>query len=168
MTKNEARVYALKSRKNKDKHKLEEALVDKIIQSNVLVNYKHIGIYYPIGDEMSLLKLLSTYQDKSFYLPITREEISFIKYNLNDRLYDGQFKTKEPKGIIESRNTIECFIIPCVAVSLDNKRVGYGKGYYDRYLKGYKGLKIGIVYNDSICDIDMDDFDLSLDLVFGV
>ena len=166
MKKFEARAYALKNRLNKNKHILEEKLVNEIIKSNVLDKYKHIGIYYPIGDEMSVLKLLSYYTDKNFYLPITKDEISFVKYKHNDNLFDGPFKTKEPKGNIVSRNDIECFIIPCVAISLDNKRIGYGKGYYDRYLEGYKGLKIGVCYKDSIMDIDTDIHDISLDIVF--
>ena len=78
MKKIEARAYALKNRLNKNKYILEEKLVNEIIKSNVLDKYKHIGIYYPIGDEMSVLKLLSYYTDKNFYLPITKDEISFV------------------------------------------------------------------------------------------
>lgn len=167
MQKKEARAYALSLRKNKDKQAIENYLVEEIIRSEVLAKYNHIGIYYPIGDEMSVLRLLSYYPDKSFYLPITDKDISFIEYKLNDTLYDGPFKTKEPKGKIIDRDLIECFIIPCVAISKDKKRLGYGKGYYDRYLKDYKGLKIGIVYKDLILDMEMDSFDLSLDIVFA-
>ena len=115
---------------------------------------------------MSVLSLLSLYPDKKFYLPITNKEISFVLYKEGDTLYDGPFHTKEPKGIITPRCQIECFIIPCVAVSKDLKRLGYGKGYYDRYLEDYSGLKIGIVYEDSILDIDMDYHDLKLDIIF--
>ena len=70
-------------------------------------------------------------------------------------------------GSIRNRDEIECFIIPCVALSLHNQRLGYGKGYYDRYLAGYKGLKIGIVYKNAILDIDMDSYDLVLDIVYS-
>lgn len=166
MQKKEARAYALSLRKNKDKHLLENYLVEEIIKSNVLAKYNHIGIYYPIGDEMSVLRLLSYYPGKSFYLPITKDNLSFIEYKLNDELYDGPFHTKEPKGHIIDRDLIECFIIPCVAISKDNKRLGYGKGYYDKYLAGYKGLKIGVSYKEALLDIEMDSFDLGLDLVF--
>ena len=186
MNKKEARAYALKN-KHMDKKESSLSLVNNIIESNVLEKFKHIGIYYPIGDEMSVLKLLSHYPDKSFYLPITKENIDlkkrikfkeqqtdnkyhsnidFISYKLEDPLYDGKFKTKEPKGAITRRDDIECFIIPCVAISKDNKRVGYGKGYYDRYLEGYSGLKIGVCYKENILDVVTDSYDISLDIVF--
>lgn len=165
MNKKEARAYALKN-KHMDKKESSLSLVNNIIESNVLEKFKHIGIYYPIGDEMSVLKLLSHYPDKSFYLPITKENIDFISYKLEDPLYDGKFKTKEPKGTITRRDDIECFIIPCVAISKDNKRVGYGKGYYDRYLEGYSGLKIGVCYKENILDVVTDSYDISLDIVF--
>ena len=68
------------------------------------------------------------------------------------------------KRVIVSRDKIDCLVIPCVAISKDNRRVGYGKGYYDRYLAGYNGYKIGITYNEcNNLDIDTDDFDVKLD-----
>ena len=34
-----------------------------------------------------------------------------------------------------------------LAYDKDNFRVGYGGGYYDGYLKGYSGLKVGVAYS---------------------
>ena len=167
MNKLEARSYALQKRKEVSIKKIEEDVINEIIASKILEPFKHIGIYYPIGKEMNLLPLASYYKDKEFYLPITKEEISFVKYNKEIPLVDGPFHTKEPMGSIRNRDEIECFIIPCVALSLHNQRLGYGKGYYDRYLAGYKGLKIGIVYKNAILDIDMDSYDLVLDIVYS-
>ena len=167
MNKLEARSYALQKRKEVSIKQIEENIIEKIIASKILEPFQHIGIYYPIGKEMNLLPLTIYYKDKEFYLPITKEEISFVKYSKDNPLVDGPFHTKEPKGIIKNRDEIECFIIPCVAVSLKNQRLGYGKGYYDRYLSQYKGLKIGIVYSNAILDIDMDSYDLVLDIVYS-
>ena len=110
------------------------------------------------------MDIINIYPNKNFYLPITREEISFIKYNKDDILIPGPFKTKEPVGDIISRDLIECFLIPCVAITKDNKRIGYGKGYYDRYLSNYNGLKIGICYKSyASVDVDADFYDVKLD-----
>ena len=109
---------------------------------------------------------MNKYPNKKFYLPITRDEISFIEYKLGDTLVDAKFKTKEPVGDIVSRNMIECFIIPCVAISKTRQRLGYGKGYYDRYLKDYKGFKIGVIYKElNNLDFESDYYDVYLDLV---
>ena len=165
MDKKQARAYALGMRKNENIIIASNNVIEALIKSNILNDYKKIGIYYPIGNEINIMPLVDYYKDKEFYLPKTNDVLSFIKYDGN--LIDGPFKTKEPIGIPTKRDLIECFIIPCVALSNDLKRVGYGKGYYDRYLNDYKGLKIGICYTSaSNLEIDMDSFDLKLDKIF--
>ena len=166
MRKEDARRLALSNRP-KDNKDISKFIIDDIYNSGVLDKYNHIGIYYPLGKEIDIMDIMNKYPNKSFYLPKTEDDIYFIKYNLGENLCDGPFKTKEPNGDITPRDIIECFIIPCVAISKDNKRVGYGKGYYDRYLNNYNGLKIGICYNNaSDMDIDMDIFDVKLDIKF--
>ena len=165
MNKIEARIYALDLRKKENKNEASNNVIEALIKSNILNNYKKIGIYYPIGKEINIMPLIDHYKDIEFYLPKTENDLSFIKYDGN--LVDGPFHTKEPIGNAINRDLIECFIIPCVAISKDLKRIGYGKGYYDKYLKDYKGLKIGICYNDvKALDVLMDDFDLKLDIIF--
>ena len=57
-------------------------------------------------------------------------------------------------------------IVPGVAFDKNNNRIGYGKGYYDRFLQNYKGSKIGLAYNKCICDeIETDKFDVKLDKI---
>lgn len=164
MRKKEERKYALFLRKNLNKENSSKYVIDYIINNNVLDEYHNIGIYYPIGNEIDIMNLVKIYPNKNFYLPITKDEIYFVKYNFNDVLVDGLFNTKEPIGEIIDRNLIDCFLIPCVAISKDNQRIGYGKGYYDRYLKGYNKTKIGICYKESgNIDIDLMDYDLRLD-----
>lgn len=167
MNKIEARKKALDIRKELDSNTISNKIVDEIIKSNILDSYNHIGIYYPIGNEINIIGLLDYYKDKNFYLPITRDEIHFIKYQTNDKLVKAKFNTYEPIGEIVNRSNIGCFIIPCVAISADNKRLGYGKGYYDRYLSNYDGLKIGVCYKElTNIDIIMDEHDIKLDKVF--
>ena len=162
--KNIERNKALELRKNKNKDISSKIVIEKLISSNILDKFKNIGIYYPIGNEINIMDLVNIYPNKRFYLPITREEISFVEYKLNDKLVNGPFKTLEPVGDIVNRDLIECFIIPCVAISNENKRIGYGKGYYDRYLNGYKGYKIGVCYSESgDIDIKLDSYDVVLD-----
>jgi len=163
--KKEARKIALANRKLYNVDLISNKIVEDLYISKVLDKYDNIGIYYPIGKEIDISELVNIYPNKSFYLPVTKEEIYFAKYDSN--LEKGPFNTMEPKGLEVSRNNIECFIIPCVAISKDNKRVGYGKGYYDRYLKDYNGLMIGVCYKDSSdLDIDMDLYDVALDIKY--
>lgn len=164
MDKNLARKNALKDRKEYDNVNRSKLVLDELINSHILDKFKNIGIYYPIGKEINIIGLLEVYKDKNFYLPCTLEDIEFVKYSFEDELIDGPFNTKEPVGKSVDRELIECFIIPCVAISKNNQRIGYGKGYYDRYLDGYKGYKIGICYKEyGNLDLELDSFDVYLD-----
>ena len=167
MNKKQARSLALKNRKNEDKIIASKLVLEAIIKSKILDNYSNIGIYYPLGNEINIMPLLEYYPNIKFYLPITKENIYFVKYITNDKLIDGPFHTKEPVGEMVNRDLIEVFIIPCVGISNTKQRIGYGKGYYDRYLSGYNGLKIGVCYkSESNLDVECDDFDVVLDYVF--
>lgn len=167
MDKKEIRKEALALRKNKDSKKTSVILVNNIIESGLLENYNNIAIYYPIKEELNVLSLMDYYKNKNFYLPKTLDEIEFISYKKGDILIDGPFNTKEPLGNPVNRDMIDCFIIPCVGIGKNNKRLGYGKGYYDRYLSGYNGLKIGVCYLESgNIDYEFDNHDLILDYKF--
>ena len=166
ITKTEARKIALGLIKNNDSNISSMIVIKKLIESKILEKYNNIGIYYPIGNEISIVPLVKYYKNKSFYLPITKDVLYFSKYSYNDELADGPFNTKEPKGSVVPRDEIDCFIIPCVGIS-SGRRIGYGKGYYDKYLEGYKGLKIGICYkNTSSLNSQTDEFDVKLDVIF--
>ena len=154
----------LNKRKYKDNVNASKICFDALILSNILDKFNSIGIYYPIRNEINLMPLIDYYPNKKFYLPKTLDTLVFREYN--GTLIDGPFKTKETTGSEVNRDMIECFIIPCVGVNKELKRIGYGKGYYDRYLSGYSGLKIGICYKeDSNLDLELDEYDLKLDIL---
>ena len=60
-------------------------------------------------------------------------------------LSENRFGTLEPIfGKIVEKDFIDIVIIPALCYDKVGYRLGYGKGYYDRYLDGYNGRKIGI------------------------
>ncbi len=168
ISKTEARKMALISRKGMNQKEVSSRVIERIKASQILESFHNIGIYYPIGLEINVMPLVEEYPNISFYLPVTKEKLSFVKYELGDLLQSGPFHTLEPTGISAERDSIEAFIIPCVGITKNNKRIGYGKGYYDRYLEGYKGLKIGICYENSInLDVECNEHDIILDYKFS-
>ena len=79
----------------------------------------------------------------------------------------NEFGIKEPNDgnhfIIEN---LDIIFIPLLAFDIEGHRVGYGKGYYDRFLKltNNSTLKIGLSFFDPINKIlDIDDNDVKLD-----
>lgn len=66
-----------------------------------------------------------------------------------DDLEKGSFGVMEP--IVSKCELLKDFsssicVVPALGYDLDGYRLGYGAGYYDRFLSGYPGLKVGIIY----------------------
>ena len=58
---------------------------------------------------------------------------------------------------------IDLLIVPMLAYDKELYRLGYGKGYYDKYLQNYQHIAIGIAYSKQIVEhIDHDEYDIKL------
>lgn len=149
MDKNTLRKMALHQRKQLSieiQNEIAEIMISKLKLNPIFRAAKHVGIYYPIHQEINLLTLINLYPDKHFYLP--NIEFGKIKYRLIERLDSLMKAPFNLKEVPKSQPTIEdcdLYIIPCVATS-KLLRIGYGKGYFDQYLVGKKGYKLGITY----------------------
>ena len=70
-----------------------------------------------------------------------------------DELSPGTFGVLEPPANPERKlNHFDhsICIVPALVYDLQGHRLGYGSGYYDRFLSGYQGFKIGITYTDCV------------------
>ena len=112
---------------------------------DVLKDYplKKIGIFYPMGKEIDVRNLASTYQ--VYYPKVEKEGIVF--YEDNGSFEKSKFGVMEP---IDSKpvdkQALDAIIVPGLVYDDGLYRLGYGKGYYDRFLKDYQGLKVGVIF----------------------
>ena len=133
-------------------------------------------LYSAIKCEVDLkCEILSTLRKKECYLPrCSKNEtglMSFYRIDSLDDLELGSFGVLEPKEYCEidvqdrkSNNSV-C-IIPAISFDKKGYRLGYGKGYYDRFLKTFKGKKIGVVYSCLLLDaLPFDRFDETVDFI---
>ncbi len=165
MTKSDARLKALSLRKALDKKMASLEVIERV--SSFIKDGMHIGIYYPISYEIDLLPLLKMFPNNQFYLPVVNKDLlDFVSFSEETLLKKGPFHTLEPMGSPVPIETLDMVVIPCLAVSKKGQRLGYGKGYYDRTLQNYKGIKVGICYKElAYWDIDMETYDLELDWI---
>lgn len=110
-------------------------------------------------------------QKKRVVLPrIDGDEMDFYEVRSREELKPGYFGILEPVSrdkIDESRGFM---VVPGVAFSKDGYRMGYGKGFYDRYLTRYPGIyTCGICYDCQVIDdLIVEEHDRKLDeLVTG-
>lgn len=102
--------------------------------------------------------------DKRVYLPrVEGDNIVPVPYTGSENFTKGAYGIDEPVGSA-SCETAEITVIPLLAVNSRGYRIGYGKGYYDRFLADKKTLKVGIGYNFQIEEFKEDKHDVPLDI----
>ena len=146
-------------------------LIQKILKKEKIGNII-IGGYYPYNHEIDVIKILGKFEKKN-------TKICLPKIKKNFQMDFKSWSTKEPLainryGIPEptSEKTVypNVLLIPLVAFDKNLNRVGYGGGFYDRYLKKAKMrkriIKIGLAYSfQEIKKIPIKKHDMKLDFV---
>ena len=98
-----------------------------------------ISLYYPSSFEVDVLKILKVeyFKKFNFLLPIIQKNKSmeFYKWKHNEILYVNKYGIPEPTKTIKIIPSI--MLVPLLAFDKDKNRLGYGKGYYDKYLFKY-------------------------------
>ena len=133
-------------------------ITSKQIQDNLrkvefFRNAKSIGAYYSIGSEVKTLDILQEIlkAGKEISLPkVVKKDLVFKKINSLSDLEPGNFSVMEPKEYCNDVKKIEVIIVPAIALTIDGYRLGYGFGYYDRYLDGKKSKTIALSYSKQI------------------
>lgn len=152
----------------------------KSINNNILAieeyrSSKSLGIYYPIGSEVQTFDLIrdSLNDNKTVCLPkiIDSTTIEFFKIIENSfekiSFQKGKYGISEPSFSTETIDKIDMLIIPGIAFDLRGNRIGYGKGYYDRFLSSRKAkYKIGLAYEIQVLNnIPNNELDVPVDII---
>lgn len=131
----------------------------------------NLGVYSPLDDEVKWenafpIDSLDMELIRFCYPSFESEGKMVFRRSLKDDLEEGT-DFGVPIGAPKATAPIEvpdiCFI-PGLAFSKKGGRLGRGKGYYDRYLEDYSGVKIGVAYSEQLIeDIPSEDHDQLLD-----
>ena len=94
---------------------------------------KNILLYIPLGIEVDVKPLINKLRkDRNVYVPYMEgDSFKIVKYRLP--LQKKKFGIKEPNNSFMKPQTIDLAIVPVVGVDAIGKRIGYGKGMYDRF-----------------------------------
>ena len=116
-----------------------------------------------------IIKLLFTKNKRVFVPKISSAELIHIEINSKTDYSVNNFGIREPISSIQNDpDILEVIIIPLLIFDRNGNRVGYGGGYYDRFLAntGVNVLKIGLSLFDPVDKIqDIDKHDISLDYI---
>ncbi len=159
MTKDELRTYMRQKRRElTDDFKVTSSSL--IMQSIIpfISQLNCVMIYLSSFNEPDTSMLLSYLIDKNIKIvvPVSNTDDNTIipSYISNiDDLHKGAYGIYEPKTINQANiEDIDLVLVPGIVFSKSGDRIGFGKGYYDKLLENFEGLKIGVCYEFQIVD----------------
>ena len=158
----------------KKKFKKFEDIETKIfdIIKNINFKIKIIGGYYPINYEFDCLSVLKKFQEKKFLisLPVVGDsnQMNFFNWSSGTHLKVNNMGIPEPVStkIIYP----DLILVPLVGFDKNKFRLGYGGGYYDRYIEKVGKLKkfktVGLSFSfQEIEKLPVNKFDKKLDFI---
>lgn len=137
--------------------RMSENIQSSVMNMNEFMNAKTVAAYYPLGSEVSTLRILSTVLSLRKHLALPRVEdsdsIMFAAVNdLDKDLETGKYKIKEPNNRCQKIDEIDLVLVPGIAWDEHGHRLGYGKGYYDRYLASITAASVGLAYDFQVLE----------------
>jgi 5-formyltetrahydrofolate cyclo-ligase len=117
-------------------------------------------MFYPVKGEPNILpfaeKLLKSGVHVAFPISLTDTyELDFRYVNSLEEMVDGAYGIPEPKRDaprFDANGKCVC-LVPALAFDRHGMRIGYGKGFYDRFLAKHNVIKVGVCYEKFICDV---------------
>lgn len=156
-TKNEIRKKALACRKQLSGYEVAEysrKISETLLAAEWYGNTAEFLVYAAVQKEVDLDFFIRTALaggKQLFYPKVSGDNMDFFQTDSPEKLTEGAFHVPEPSGTERrwdpsaAKRTV--ILVPGVAFHIQGARIGYGKGYYDRYLNRYPELDpIGIAY----------------------
>lgn len=151
--------------------KSDEFIFQKLINLKEFQKAKILFTYVSKDKEIDSKKIIeySLSKNKIICVPkcIDNNMKAYIIESLSD-LEPGNFNILEPKSYCKeiNKNDIELNIIPCLTCDENGNRLGYGKGYYDRFLSDINSLKICLCRKKLLQKtIDFENHDIKIDII---
>ena len=135
------------------------AIEKKLFSNKLFRNCTDVFLYCSSGSEVSTTQIGKTALSlgkKVAYPKCTDSDgnMEFYYVNSADELREGMYGIYEPVPCDKSKATPSAeslVIVPALAFDENGYRLGYGKGYYDRYLALYSCKTLGIAFNECLC-----------------
>lgn len=150
----------LQRKKIVNKADKDRKISENILKSSFYKNAKLILFYAALDDEVNIDICISAAlkNGKKTALPYCVDQDGYMEYYYITSFEDvkaGSFGIREPDiqkcaKVLDFDGSV-C-IVPGIAFDKKGYRLGYGKGYYDRFLENYVSLSVGLCYNELIAD----------------
>ncbi|WP_414840154.1 5-formyltetrahydrofolate cyclo-ligase [Carnobacterium sp. TMP28] len=165
-------ISLLKSLNSEQKAKQEEILIKTLIGTSEWKRSKIIALTLAQKLELNTDKIIEKAwsEDKIVVIPRTKKDrkMDFVVYKKDTPIEVSSFGLKEPARhlIATLKSDIDLIIVPGVAFCETGFRIGFGGGYYDRFLANYEGETVSLVLNEQQVGLfEVDSFDIPVNLL---
>ena len=169
MDKNSLRKYAKDIRKNLFSDTVNSIANSRVRQSSLYKNSENILIFHPLKYEFNFLELLN--DNKNFFLPkVCDKKLQICPYKKEDKLIKSNLNICEPCTNPINPSQINLAIVPALMADKNRYRLGYGGGFYDRFLSDNPNIKtITVVFKALFIEkLPHEEFDVKIDEIILV
>ncbi len=167
MNKSQLRHEILAARKSVSSPLLSAQICDKAAALDVFRRAHTVMLYLPTGSEVDTSRLLSLSLSlgKKVCAPKVLSDTEMeARYIDRTGFRKGRFQIWEPMG--PPADSIDLVFVPGAVFDPKGHRIGYGKGYYDRFLRNTAACKVGLCYAcQMVPSIPAEPHDVRLDMI---
>lgn len=148
-----------------------DKICENFLDSDIYKNCQNILAYSTIQNEVDLSQIINQalLDNKNLFLPrVEGDSMNFFRINNTDKLQIGSYNILEPQnGTVYQDSTNSIMLVPGIAFSTQGARIGFGKGFYDKYLSQHNSIfKIGIAYDWQITKSWVtNEFDINMNMI---
>lgn len=154
----------------KEKAGFDEKIAFNLFNSTEYSSCENILIYVSKDIEVDTKRILCrAFTEKRVFCPRCRKdslEMDFFRVRDFSDLKCGMYGISEPvdmSEIFEDLDNSLC-VVPGLAYDIRGYRLGFGRGYYDRFLDGFKGTSVGLCYKNCVCEeLPVNNTDIKVD-----
>ena len=155
----------MKAISQEQKQAIDQALTERLLQHPFYQEAKVIATYLSFPHEFQTQELIeqALKDGKKVLIPKTypKGRMDFVVYD-SQQLVKTSFGLLEPQGNLEvvDASQIDLIHVPGLAFTTEGYRIGYGGGYYDRYLEHFPGNTLSTIYPCQIQDFIPENHDI--------
>ncbi|MBU0615096.1 MAG: 5-formyltetrahydrofolate cyclo-ligase [Nanoarchaeota archaeon] len=145
-----------------------QIIKQKLFQTKEYQKAKSVLFYVSFGNEVNTLEMIKeALAEKIVAVPIVQENdiVASVIKDIKELDSANKFGIKEP-SFINSIEKIDLVIVPGLAFDRQGYRLGFGKGYYDKFLSKLSTKTIGICFDFQILDkLPAEEHDIRIDKI---
>ena len=136
-----------------------QSIYELMVSSDFYKDAKTVLLYWSVDSEVCTHRMIdkALSDGKKVALPKCVDSdgnMVFYCIGSTDELVDGMYGIKEPPvdSDYDMNSSNSVCVVPALCFSNDGFRLGYGKGYYDRFLEKFNGISVGLCYDECLTE----------------